>query len=34
MEVDTGAAVTLMSEATQKKLFPDAKLSKATDIHS
>ena len=30
MEVDTGVAVTLMSEATQKKLFPNAKLSKST----
>lgn len=30
MEVYTGAAVTLMSEATQKKLFPNAKLNKAT----
>ena len=30
MEVDTGAAVSLMSEATQKKLFPQAKLQKTT----
>ena len=27
MEVDTGAAVTLTSEETQKKLFPKANLS-------
>ena len=30
MEVDTGAAVSLMSKATQKKLFPQAKLQKTT----
>ena len=28
MEVDTGAAVTLMSEETQKSLFPKVKLQK------
>ena len=30
MEVDTGAAVSLMSEATQKRLFPQVKLQKTT----
>ena len=30
MEVDTGAAVTLISEETQKKLFSKANLSKST----
>ena len=30
MEVDTGAALTLISEEAQKKLFPKANLSKAT----
>ena len=30
MEVDTGAAVFLMSQTTQKKLFPQAKLQKTT----
>ena len=30
MEVDTGAAVSLMSKTTQKKLFPQAKLQKTT----
>ena len=30
MEVDTGAAFSLMSEATQKKLFPQVKLQKTT----
>ena len=30
MEVDTGAAISLMSEAAQKKLFPQAKLQKTT----
>jgi len=30
MEVDTGAAVSLMSEATQKKVFPEAQLQKAS----
>ena len=30
MEVDTGAAVSLMSETTQKKLFSQAKLQKMT----
>ena len=31
MEVDTGAAVTLMSEAVNtEKLFPNAKLEKCT----
>jgi len=30
MEVDTGAAVSLMSEATQKKVFPDAQLQKTS----
>ena len=30
MGVDTGAAVSLMSKTTQKKLFPQAKLQKTT----
>ena len=30
MEVDTGAAVSLMSVATQQKLFPDAQLQETT----
>ena len=30
MEVDTGAAVSLMSVTTQKRLFPRAKLTKST----
>ena len=30
MEVDTGAAVTLISQATQKDLFPQAVLQKST----
>lgn len=30
MEVDTGAAVTLMAEATQKSLFPNVELQKST----
>ena len=29
MEVDTGAAVSIISEETQKKLFPDARLIRA-----
>ena len=30
MEIDTGAAVTLISQATQKALFPQAELQKST----
>jgi len=30
MEVDTGVAASLMSEQTQKKLFPDAQLQENT----
>ena len=30
MEVDTGAAVSLMSEATQKKLFPNTQFQKTS----
>ena len=34
MEVDPGAAVSLMSVVTQKQLYPNIKLTTTTDLHS